>query len=829
MALPTYTYNLFSGLSDFWQQFFADSDHLKALYDGAAVLMGQAYLDMLSNVLNVSLSDCTIFNKELYKLVLIREDQIKFERGVSVVDDRWVTNFNTDLVYLKTLDNKIIEPTASLQEDLDFDIVPGQIRFKDDPTNADNAGNPLPTYARRQVDIRTGGKFDDSTRGTDSWYTRGIRKGDILRLLNVNAGAQFKRSDYTINLVRQDGIYIDPITPIVKNEAAAKYVILRRPAVYEIQLEDLLFDVDGIAQLSRARIDAGSVKVYGKAPGGEDVREGIDYLVDYENGLIQKVNSWLPTSSNKIDYSWKQEVWPLSGPIPRYAATGVLTKDVNTRVTQMAFWAPDVLVDRRTLANNFGSLIGSDEPSSESYRAFLRGIFQLYTMGPVIERIESALNVVLGLPLIRDDGEVLISFDMSNLRFNRITTLRPTGVTATYDFPKTIPIRTDIVNSDNWNYLTFSAFENLTNAITVTDYVEDPSWWHNIVIPSEVFSTTNGSPIPDLQRRTVNADFVKHVIGPNDRACVGDPGLIIGADENGDPTLTGDSVYRRRFSFIMMDRYLKRHMFAVQFDPSIFAESEIGVKFARNVEDLNQLVFDSKPAHTYIFVQPSTVFNDLSVISDDNYYQPQRYAGANPDLPEFHADISTINVHHPYYRLGVELSPTFALANQFRLTDNAVAVGSGWAVGDYFRYQERDIPLSFPAPNVAVPLPAISDTTYTPTLLRVIINGSKAGAALVENVDYTVNVTAETITRLTSWDANTALSIHIVEALYRNITDASPQEDLGDTYIAVATQDPKAIRAVYPSTLKNAFDVNWSTTDPRDISMVDRPLTIKIT
>ena len=88
MPLIGFDHNFIRGLSDFWQRFFADSDQLEALYDGAAVLVGQAYLDLLSNVLNVSLVDAPAFNREYYKLLTIREDQIYFVRGPSGVSDR---------------------------------------------------------------------------------------------------------------------------------------------------------------------------------------------------------------------------------------------------------------------------------------------------------------------------------------------------------------------------------------------------------------------------------------------------------------------------------------------------------------------------------------------------------------------------------------------------------------------------------------------------------------------------------------------------------------------------------------------------------------------
>jgi len=90
---------------------------------------------------------------------------------------------------------------------------------------------------------------------------------------------------------------------------------------------------------------------------------------------------------------------------------GVLATQQTTSVAQSAFWCPDILVDRFSLYNTYGYLIDRYERSSEAYRALIRGIFQLFMLGPTLERFEAAINVVAGLQVIRDDGEIFLGYD----------------------------------------------------------------------------------------------------------------------------------------------------------------------------------------------------------------------------------------------------------------------------------------------------------------------------------------------------------------------------------------------------------------------------------
>ncbi len=516
-----YPYSFLQGLSDFWQRFFADSAQLSSLYKGSAILIGQAYLDLMSSVLSVSLRDALALDREAYKLIVMREDELRFVEGDSVDANRWAFDLPEPVVQFSMLDNRVFEPTASLETQRDFEIEDGVLLFKVDPTDPAGTGVPLDGFARRALDVDVGGKFTDAT--VASWLSAGIKKGDTLRILDVGTdGAQRKRSDHEITLVRAAAVYVSADDDLPAPTTGVKYAVLRVPS--ENAIEESVTLVGVVGTLLHSRVDQGSLRVYARNDAGADVVEGVDYLVNYEAGTFTRI-SVLPWQSEPgpyvVTYAWRTEL--------RFAQVGVIAASTSTaRVVQIATWAPDTLIDRRTLANNFGALIGREQPSSEAYRAFLQGIFQLYLLGPVLERVESALNVVLGLPVVGEDDEIVQSVDTSDLLVNRVLTTRPsTGQTATYTFPKGVPLREDLVAG-----LSLLSFEPLSEAITVTDYVESPAWWHSAVIPSELFNEVNGA-VPNVARRTASPSYVAHVVGAADLAECGDPGLYVGGDETG--------------------------------------------------------------------------------------------------------------------------------------------------------------------------------------------------------------------------------------------------------------------------------------------------------
>ena len=391
-----------------------------------------------------------------------------------------------------------------------------------------------------------------------------------------------------------------------------------RTAVYTTR-NALQSGTDGSLLASPSRFDAPTA-VFTAAAVGSVLRVSGATLAT--NDGIYRVDQLLSTTSVAVTRLDGVTTYP-------DAATGALewahesraaavVTDVIEPVTELGVWAPDALVDKYHLYYTYGYLINRVQESSESYRSLIRGVFQLYMLGPTLERFEAAVSTVAGLPVIRDDGEIFLDYDDGSIRTGNdgvfdaetrtftsataafvqedlsrqlfVTTgynarrsfvlsaiLSPTTVElldtpttdtavswemtqtnehtvrtsrAVYTFPRMAPIKEKFLEPANAGVLTLRAFEVISSAFTVTDYVETPRWWERAAIPQVL--------LPDYsdQRRQSTPALFENVIDPGDDARIGDPGFFIGADDEGvvppqavlasgtgDGALLGDPLY----------------------------------------------------------------------------------------------------------------------------------------------------------------------------------------------------------------------------------------------------------------------------------------------
>lgn len=181
---------------------------------------------------------------------------------------------------------------------------------------------------------------------------------------------------------------------------------------------------------------------------GGALLQGVDYAVDYVTGRVEQQTLWNVSSVARAAYKWfvsyEERTFRARGAwmtATAYLVGDVVTNagktwvctvahtsggsldttkfvlygvpfayDVQRSVLAASVWAADALEDKDDLYDTFGSLMGYRRPSSEAYRAFLRGVSQLFLLGPELPRIEAALNAMAALPTVRDDGEVLVSY-----------------------------------------------------------------------------------------------------------------------------------------------------------------------------------------------------------------------------------------------------------------------------------------------------------------------------------------------------------------------------------------------------------------------------------
>ena len=601
---------------------------------------------------------------------------------------------------------------------------------------------------------------------------------------------------------------------------------------------------------------------------GQAVVEGEDYIVDYLRGTITITAlgqaQWdFVHSINRCDYQYQEELI--------FSGSGEITEQVEGKVKQLSLWVPEVSVDRFTLYYNYGSLLNRFEASSETYREFIRGIMYLYMSGPILQRIEAALNVAAGYSLARDDEEVLQEYfngkddegalDGAVLAGDQFTTpshtfgeidvggkliiLNPINAVnkgvflienvvdantvelessygmvpegglswilsrnyqkvittdqRVYTYPFNVPIRVDIEDDLNWGILTFSAFEVLTEAFIVADYIEDPNWWHNKVIPQLLWDNP-------LVRRRASTRLVPHIVDPSDLAQIDDPGLYIDGDDDGviatcmvdpdDPLFGAETPpLRHTVGFILFDRYMKFHMFYVEFSVDL----ELDDQFK---EDLEDIILVAKPSYTYPYVEPNDAFLDGIELSDF---------------------------------LALALTLGFGDAEAIELANNELIVGGSptyMGVDDYYRWVDLAAATGIVPDGLGVPPPVVLVLPAGPIppeqrIVKITLDATIGGLPVREGVDYTfiyeppsVVPNSWTITPLTVWDAQplgtdyTALAMEIANLLDYPIPDTT----IGFTPIMVDGLDPGYVRRY--------MDVPPSVTTITEF--IDRALSLKI-
>lgn len=524
------TTTFLTGLSSFWNRLFSDVDLLNESYAAHEETVAQAYLDLMESVLSSALDEVPVFHRDNWRYISVREDNVFYEPSGNV-------NFKVDVGDARAvpfLYNRILDPTAVLEDGVDYDVTAtlnynetdqtNHIGFYSNPFISGTNGGPVdgvpfrtvtldtPTIHKSAVDGRTGIDPSEPLSTTSSFYTPQANGSgtDVYKFSSVDVG----RTLVLVSSLSEDEYTIDTVE-----------------------------DVDHVT------------------------------LIDPDTGAA-------PTFTFETGLSWRVE---------------------SSVVKELAFWAPQVLSDKKLIQDNFGYLINRFEPTSEDYKSLVKGIFQYFLLGPSMLRIESALNVITGVPVASADGEILTGFTAAfTPTKDRITTNL-----GTYDVPLNAA-RADVQDAANFDVLTFQAFEPLTEIFDVKDYVTDPTWWWNITIPHQLMPTES------FNRRTVTPllyDFVYD--DPDDEALYDDLGIAYGADDDGTlvPSGMGRPGLHHKHSYHAMDKYIKRHMFGVFIDSNF--------TLPRTQEDLIDIIDAGKPSYTYMYFEPTVDYTETVSVTDE--------------------------------------------------------------------------------------------------------------------------------------------------------------------------------------------------------------------
>lgn len=508
---------LLAGLSSFWNRLFADRDVLNAMYAGVEEKLAEVYLDILHDVMAASLVTVPIFRQRFWELVTLRQDDIVYDATKALP---YRVDFSqTDLRGLSVLYAQLVMPELILEDGVQyvFDETTQVLAFSADPVtllqgtatrwvNIDPTVYALGSYAQ----LPTEGEVvieEILRRGNDGVFTALV--GAQTQFDSATGGFSSQDVGLTLNTAAGTATIIQVIstTRVVVDATLAAAA----PVSWTLEDRDIFTGYDVGRQ----------VRIYDPTDPAA-----------YEDYMITAV-----TSANHVELDRAVAYYaPSTTRRFRWAFVSRAT------VQEFALWAPRADVDGEDIADRYGALIGRIEPSSASYKALVRGIYQYYLLGPSLSRIEAALDVFVGVPVVATDGEEVLALDTSKADADRVVT-----DAKTYTVPKgSIDPALEVGQ-------VLSAFQSLTQIFTVSDHISDPDWFHGKTIPQELIAQNS---VPD---RAIDPKLYPNSVGSTARTWyVGAPLARLGADENGQPlTLEGKDGYAGASPNILVSRDTK--------------------------------------------------------------------------------------------------------------------------------------------------------------------------------------------------------------------------------------------------------------------------------
>lgn len=149
---------------------------------------------------------------------------------------------------------------------------------------------------------------------------------------------------------------------------------------------------------------------------------------------------------------------------------------------RITLWCPTADIDTNRIWRNYGHFIKRWRFSTPAYKNFVRGMFHTRMFGPIINRIESGLQLLAGIPVAdgRDNETVIAITDKGGSSVVRTTM-------GDYIIPSPdAGIRVNIGD-------VLSPFQVMTDIITVVDYLSEPDWWVGRIgeLPSDIGVTVD--------------------------------------------------------------------------------------------------------------------------------------------------------------------------------------------------------------------------------------------------------------------------------------------------------------------------------------------------
>ena len=429
---------LLHGISDFWSRFFADLPLLEAFHAGTLEAIAGEYQRLLQSILRMSYADAPLSERSPWEPLFLIKPFVIEVQGPQADEDRWVYPLGSVRDF-NLLHNKVLSPTTSLEVDFDFEIIANDAARLEE-LNALNSRIPLKGWF-------IGFKQDPFNWGGAGNTIPGVPKTKQLFDMTIKLADESSAIDLSA-VVAGHGVRV------VHSDATVEYAEVSSVSGNVIQLT------------SRTYISPDGV------PGGTGV---VTVSVGANSPMYEDILTPFVAKAS-----------------PLRVSTPVLS-----------LWAPSVEKDYYSLYELHGhSFSNAQEDSTELYREFVKGLWNLYVEGPSLNRIEAALNIVSGYPTVRDDGELIATVNRPALGDVVVTT-----DSETYAFPNGTPLKPEVVaaalsvdgiiRNDLYTLLTDATLLSTANSFKNTDML--PGDTLRVTAPNAPVDFTGDRPIESVE------------------------------------------------------------------------------------------------------------------------------------------------------------------------------------------------------------------------------------------------------------------------------------------------------------------------------------------
>lgn len=324
---------------------------------------------------------------------------------------------------------------------------------------------------------------------------------------------------------------------------------------------------------------------------------------------------------------------------------------------EVALWALNSDFDYQFLWSNYGYLLDFFMESDEGYKTFINAVWTLFFQGPRVDRFISAVNGLLGLPVIREVTETIVAIYTESDRIRVVTDRHEYQLRPTATLSSSVILGAEL-----------DAFTPLADAIKIVDTKIIPRWWNNRDL----------IPIPQA---ILDEDFFGSMIIPQKFLTVGTAlGTVYDSGISGKMTPARESFFRNfprvlgdgwvlgetttdiAILDLIMQNFFHNHTFLLEVDTSQVRTELLSSQFLK-------IINDALPAYVHfigILDKPLEDIYNLEVEVLDPRDSPCRGVPADTNSGDVEpsgvvADqVFMQNLYDPYVDLAVGLATVLA-------------------------------------------------------------------------------------------------------------------------------------------------------------------------